>query len=494
MTAKKNNSAATEEDNLSKYSEDIKQLAYQLLEEGDAFLFMLDTWNLRHMGDRNLGEHCLCSIGSTYILNSERGIHIKPSGESGKGKSDAMDTALKLLPSDKFITGSISSKVLFYDESIKAGTIVYADDAHLNAETIATIKQSTSKFQEPTTHRTVNKQKAETYTIPARCVIWFSTVDGFGDDQLANRFFQADVDGSREQDLKVYQHIKDKESKIYEPEEDDLLICRCIFDILGKEQYVIKIPFINAIEWRNTENRRNFEKLLDIVRSVTLFSIKQRRKIGFTYLSTIEDFRRALSIYTGTSKSNATNLTAQEMKVLKFITSKNEYDKQGNLLNAGSITIKELMGHLEVSRQRVIKILEGEDRQSGMLAKVANLNKLDQSTTAGETTTRENRYAYSGKQLGFEVFDSVAVIDEAQAKIEEEEFIKTLLEESVTQCNPSATPNEVTVKTSTIDRIRSNVTKNNKNKREDNITSSFSHSEELGYTLENLKNNASLVA
>lgn len=487
QTRKNITSAQTEEDKLSKYPEEIRELAYQLLNEGDAFLFILDTWNLRHVGDRNLGENCLCSIGSTYILNSERGLHIKPSGESGKGKSDAMENALKLLPPDKYITGSMSGKALFYDKNLKAGTIIYSDDTGLKEDIIATLKQSTSKFQEPTVHRTVNNQKSEILPIPERCTIWLSNVNGIPDTQLANRFLQADVDVSREQDLKVYQHIKDKEKKPYEPEEDDLLICRCIFDILGEDLYIIKIPFIDSIEWRNTDNRRNFEKLLDIIRSVTLFNIKQRRKIGFTYLSTIEDFRRAVNIYTGTSKSNATNLTEQELKVLSFTIKKNEYDKQGNLIKTGSVTIKDLQSYLNVSRQRVITILEGSDRKSGMLEKVANLNKLDQSTTAGETTTRENKYSYSGKQLGFEVFDAVAVIDEEKAKIEEEEFIKTLIEESETQCNPSATPGEVTLKTSTIDRIKSNVTKN-KNMRDKNKLSpsfcNYSHSQDLGCTSE----------
>lgn len=485
QTRKNITSAQTEEDKLSKYPEEIRELAYQLLNEGDAFLFILDTWNLRHVGDRNLGENCLCSIGSTYILNSERGLHIKPSGESGKGKSDAMEHALKLLPPDKYITGSMSGKALFYDKNLKAGTIIYSDDATLKDEIVATIKQSTSKFQEPTVHRTVNNQKSETLPIPERCTFWLSNVNGIPDTQLANRFLQADVDGSREQDLKVYKHIKGKEKKPYEPEEDDLLICRCIFDMLGKELYIIKIPFVDSIEWRNPDNRRNFEKFLDIIRSVTLFNIKQRRKIGFTYLSTIEDFRRAVSIYSGTSKSNATNLTKQEMKVLDFIIKKNEYDKQGNLTKTGHVTLKELMAHLEVSRQRVITILEGDDKKSGMLEKVANLNKLDQSTTAGETTTRENRYSYSGKQLGFEIFDSVAVIDEEKAKIEEEEYIKTLIEESVTPCNPSATPAEVTVKTNTIDRIKRNVTKNKEMRDNNKLSPSFcnnSHSEKLGCT------------
>ncbi len=445
-----------------KYSKEIIDVSKQLLEKGDPLLFMLETWNLRHIGDRNIGENCLCSVASTYILTSERGLHIKPSGASGKGKSDGMEEVLRLLPTLKFISGSMSSKALFYDDSLPAGTIIYADDAKLNDDTIATIKQSTSRFQDTTTHRTVNNQKSQVYTIPARCVFWFTTVDGITDDQLSNRFLLADVDESPEQDRRVYEHIQDKESQIYESLEDDILICRCMFDLLGNELYVIKIPFAHSIEWRNIDNRRNFSKFLDIVKAVTFFNIKQRRKIGNTYLSTVEDFDRAVDIYTGTSKNNATNLTAQEIKVLRFITEKNKYDNKGKMVEQGDVTIKQLMSFLNVSWQRVKTILEGNDGKGGMLAKVANLNRVDSSTIIGgektAVSTRETKYSFFGKKIGIEIYDSVAVMDYQQAQKEEEEFIEKLSNDTLTNSNPTLTPLEVRVKTSTIDRINNNLT------------------------------------
>ena len=67
------------EDRLSNYPENIRESAYKILKEGDAFKFILETWNLRHVGDKNIGENFLCAIASTYILNT-RGLHVKPSG------------------------------------------------------------------------------------------------------------------------------------------------------------------------------------------------------------------------------------------------------------------------------------------------------------------------------------------------------------------------------------------------------------------------------
>ena len=478
---------------LSNYPENIRDSAYKVLKDGDAFEFMLETWNLRHVGDKNIGENCLCAVASTYILNT-RGLHVKPSGESGKGKSDAIETVLELLPEHKYISGSMSSKSLYYHRNLKSATIIYSDDAHFTDDTIATLKQSTSNFQKPVKHRTVVNQEYAEYTIPERCSFWYSTIDGIPDEQLANRFLNADVDGSKEQDIRVYNHIKDKELDLNLPIDDDVLICRCIFDILDKEQYNIKIPYINAIEWTNIENRRNFPKFLDILRSITFFKVMQREKLNGYYLSDIEDFYRALSIYKGTAKNNATNLTDQELKVLKFI-------------EGQPATIQNLMHFLNVSRARVMQILNGKDGKSGMLAKVPQLNKIDRSETAegingGKITTRGNVYEYNGPKLGFEIYDSVATINHEKAEEERSIFMQKLSEKSVTTvtpCNPSVISEGVTLKPHTIDRINSNVTLKMINVIQGNCDNTFlagitdskinqeklgvSYSENLGYSI-----------
>ena len=469
-----------EEDRLKDYPEQIKDIAFKILDEGDPLDFILETWNLRHIGDRNIGENCLCAVASTYIVNT-RGLHVKPSGESGKGKSDAIETVLQLLPGHKYISGSMSSKSLYYHPDLKPGTIIYSDDANFTDDTIATLKQSTSNFQTSCKHRTVVNQEYGEYEIPERCSFWFSTVDGIPDEQLANRFLNADVDGSREQDRKVYEHIKDSELAPIQQIDDDILICRCIFDILGNELYKIKIPYIKAIEWTNIENRRNFPKFLDILRAVTFFNVKQRQNINGHYLSDTEDFDRALEIYKGTSKNNATNLTDLELKVLKYIEER------------GPVTLKNLMGYLKVSRVRAHQILHGKDGKGGMLAKVAYLNKIDQSKTdESKVTTREHLYEYNGPKLGLEVYDTVAKIDYKKAEEERAKFIETLTGESVTsvtQCNPSVTIEGVTLKPSTVDRINFNVTLKRKNVIQGNCSTTLD--EESKTTKKEEKNNSS---
>jgi hypothetical protein len=202
----------------------------------------------------------LCAVASTFILNT-RGLHVKSSGESGKGKSDAIETVLKLLPEHKYISGSMSNKSLYYHPHLKSGTIIYSDDANFTDETISKLKKSTFNFQMTVQHRTVVNQIYAEYSIPERCSFWFSTIYGIPDEQLANRFLNADVDGSKEQDIRVYNFIKAKELDLNLLINGDVLICRCIFDILDKELYTIIVPFINAIEWNNIkidEISRNF--------------------------------------------------------------------------------------------------------------------------------------------------------------------------------------------------------------------------------------------
>ena len=179
----------------------------------------------------------------------------------------------------------------------------------------------------------------------------------------------------------------------------------------------------------------------------------QRQKLNGYYLSDIDDFYRAFNIYNGTAKNNATNLTDQEMKVLRFIEEE-------------PATIKNLMRLLNVSRARVMQILNGKDGKSGMLAKVPQLNVIDRSSTVDgrdgdKVSTREHVYEYNGPKLGFEIYNSVATINHEKAENERTIFIQKQSEGSVitvTPCNPSVTSNVVTLKPDTIDRINSNVT------------------------------------
>jgi hypothetical protein len=218
---------------------------------------------------------------------------------------------------------------------------------------------------------------------------------------------------------------------------------------------------MKAIEWYNIENRRNFQKFVDIILSVTFFKIKQREKINDYYLADIEDYDVALLIYKGTSKNNATNLTDTEIKILKFIAKTPR-------------TIKDLMKETGKSRVRIMQILNGKDGKSGMLAKVPGLNKVNHIKTiaseydnltnevSDEVTFRENIYTFTGS-VDFDIYDKVARLDRNKAIEAKAEYIQKFSVSNVTSLLPDCNQGEFTLKTSTVDRINNNCNINKEN-------------------------------
>ena len=86
-------------------------------------------------------------------------------------------------------------------------------------------------------------------------------------------------------------------------------------------------------------------------------------------------------------------------------------------------------------------------------------------------------YEYNGPKFGFEIYESVAMINLEKAEEERTIFIQKLSEESgttVTPCNSSVISEGVTLKPRTIDRINTNVTLNRKNVIQGNCDNTFS--------------------
>ena len=393
------------------YEPHVIHFANTLLNEGDSFRFIVDTWNKFHVGDKVIGEACACAVASTYMLNSS-GLNIKPSGESGKGKSDGAKKFLHLLPDHMKIIGSLSGKAMFYDDSLKIGTVIYTDDVLLNEDIVSTIKQATTNFQEETLHRTVQKQVSKKYTIPPRISWWMTSVDGFDDDQMGNRFLGVDVDSSESQDKAVFEHqVQCERLGITTTTVDDRVsICRCMFDILREFEYKIIFPYSACVVWNNIDNRRNYPMFADILKSVTLYNIKQREKFMDCYLATEDDFNRAKEIYKGLAESNATNLTETELKVMRWIS--NQHD----------VTIQEVARCIKKSETTARYLMDGRDGDGGLLRKVAGLysDKISENNMEGRSTHRKV-YNFNGK-YGLDSYMDVVSLDDTCMGEELEKF------------------------------------------------------------------------
>jgi len=394
------------EDRLSDYPENIINRANDILNNRDPFDFILSVWNRFHVGDTNIGENLLSSIGCAQVLNAKLGAHQKPSGGSGKGKSSAFQNMIFLLPAHKCIVGSMSSKALFYNPDLKPGAIIYTDDVQFAPDVVAMMKQATSDFQAETRHLTVNADRIfETLSILPRVTFWLSSVDSIQDEQLATRFYFGQVDESQEQDERVYEKQKERMKHSTSLENDpDILTCKCIFEIMFQNVYNVAAPYIDAISWNDKEHRRNHDKFLDMLAGITVYNFKKRDTINGMLVSTIDDYDRAIKIYDRTARSNALCLNEEEQMILRGLSSGRE------------LTSKELYTKVKDlgynrSEKTMTRTIKGEKGTTGMLKKVNDLKEwIDMETTPVEingekiknVSRRVQKYQYDGtifKQL-----------------------------------------------------------------------------------------------
>ena len=405
MLKKDNNSA-------SPYSSEVIDEANDHLQNGDPFDYIVNVWNQIHVGDRNIGETCACSVGSTYISNTY-GLHQKPSGTSGKGKTDAMRSFLTLLPAHKYLIGSLSGKTLYYNDKLLAGMIVYTDDSNHNEDVVTMIKTSTSAYQTETEHHTVKNQTYAKYTLPPRLSWWMTSVDGFDDDQMSNRFLGMDVDESKAQDIRVSekQQVQGLTGMTQFDTSHDATVCQCIYDILSEKLYNIVCPFSLDIVWHNTENRRNLLMFHDIIKSVTLYHIHQREQYNGSYLSTVEDFERAKSIYKSLAENNATNLTSDELKIMRYLSGP-------NVRRADIYEISKAIGKAHTTTRYK---MHGRDGSGGLLAKVPGLRIIDRTEMNDDTSDRKTYYSYDGS-YGLSSYSDIVSLSEFDEQETFEEF------------------------------------------------------------------------
>lgn len=317
------------EERLNSYTDEIIRKANDILDNGDPFIFICDTWNELHVGDRNLGEMLACSIASTQVLNLAVGLHEKPSDDTESGKSDACSKMGKLCPVWKFRATTFSPKVLYYMPNLLPGTIIYTDDVDLEKpDVISTIKKVTGEFEDPTIADTIIDGKAVTMIIPPRINFWMSSVDTIGDKQLGTRFVYSNTTGGAEHDREV--NHKQRGKALGKPLEDDnekILICRCMFEYICDQLHYVFSPYLFASIWSAESEKRNLEKFISVLFAVTVFKYRQRETIHDCLVGTLEDWERAISVYSPVAQNNSCLLSDEEISILYIISEMSEaYD------------------------------------------------------------------------------------------------------------------------------------------------------------------------
>ncbi|MGB7902827.1 MAG: hypothetical protein WCG09_10370 [Halobacteriota archaeon] len=305
--------------------------ALEILEDEDPIAFILDTYNKLHIGDRDVGEGILLGAAAQSVLNS-LGVPSKLTGDSGKGKSHAARAMMHVHPQEYVLYASLTDKAIWYHPNIRAGITIFSDDVTVSPELEAIIKRSTSNFQRETTRVVPIKESGKyvgtTQTIPARINWLLTSVRTQGSEELIKRQLGYDVDTSEAQDKAYIEFEKLRALKCVEefPITEDVLTCREIIGILKENEdgspriMGVDIPFSRRIVWTDTENRRNFNIFMDMVRSFAMFRFMQReRSEEGNIIATEADFNDAKRHYSARAGMQALHLDETQKKFCQHL-------------------------------------------------------------------------------------------------------------------------------------------------------------------------------
>jgi hypothetical protein len=225
----------------------------------------------------------------------------------------------ELCPPWKFRATTFTPKVLYYMPDLMPGTIIYTDDIDLsdNNGVIPTIKKMTADFENPTVIDTVIDGKAATRSIPERMEVWLSSVDAITDVQLGTRFIISSTESGSEHDHEVNHKQKGRcLGAVPEDSNEKVLICRCMLEYICNNLYNVFSAYGFVSDWSEESEKRNQEKFLDVLLAVTVFNYRQRETVRENLIGTLDDWKRAVSIYSPVAQNNSSMLTDEEILLL----------------------------------------------------------------------------------------------------------------------------------------------------------------------------------
>jgi hypothetical protein len=306
--------------------------ALSILEYGEPDTFILGTFNTLHVGDREVGEGRLLSTCAQHVRNS-LGLQSKLTGGSGKGKSDAEKKMAWLHPQEYYVYARLTDKAIYYHPNLKPGSTIFSDDVKISDELEGVIKTSTSNFQRVTQRLLPVKDKDGNYKgkfqdIPERLNWALTSVRTQGSDELIKRQMGYDVDESAAQDEAYIEFERNRAEKAVDelPITEDILTSREIIRIIKENEdgsmrlIGVDMPFYSRIVWTDTENRRNFNIFLDMVRAFTMLRFMQReRSDEGSIIATETDFNDAKRHYSARAGLQKLHLDDIQQKFCQHI-------------------------------------------------------------------------------------------------------------------------------------------------------------------------------
>lgn len=375
-------------DDKKEQSPEIMAKAIQIMKTGDPIQYFVDSCARFVLGSENAIQKLMCCVSVQYIPSSS-GLHPKLSGESGSGKSWAIDTFMHHLPAGSFLDGGLTPKSLAYHQ-LGDKLFISLDEYRGNDDLDDIMKRCTSKFHDRYTHRTVIKQHAAVLNIGSEMTWAVSTVDSSQDLQVVNRQIPLNTDDSRELTSEVNKlTIAGYGSgKAALPVDETVLVCRAMFGRLRKEWDIpVRVPFFDNIEWMDNTNRRDPSIFMDILIGITALRFLQREKDqnGY-YLATDEDFESAKDLFCdeGSAEELIHKLTKRERQMAQILSD--------HELGLNPEVLAKLMG---ISTARVTQIAHGRRGDTGLLQKVVGMEILTVTDHDGSQSKHRTVYKLS---------------------------------------------------------------------------------------------------
>ena len=297
----------------------IKRTADNIMVRGKPIKFLVQQAQRNHVGDKDIMKHLFASIACT---NSETSAGIQPelNGPKGHGKTDAVKAVFHCIPKKWKLSASISAKALYYHKLLM-GTIIFSDDVQWNEDLEATVKRSMGSFQEPQTHFTLDAhRKPLPQVMPARLVWWLSSVETVSNDQLKDRQYSLDIDGTPDHSEKVsnYLRLSRSQKKIRFSVDWRIEVARAIVGrIKEHEPFKVVIPCAEFADWKIKEDHRTQNKFWDLVESFAILRYEQRYIDDDGWLhATVEDFKEASSIFMKRKGNHRTKLSDAQTRLV----------------------------------------------------------------------------------------------------------------------------------------------------------------------------------
>jgi hypothetical protein len=299
-------------------------------------------------------------------------------GQPGSGKSHGFKMHLHLIRARHKIEATLSAKALYYD-NLGPGIIVFSDDTEPDEAMEQTIKRATTNYQEYTKHMTVKDQAGLELLIPPRINWYLTSVESTSSAQLLSRQFKCNTSENQEQkDAITNKQKQEAENGSFglTDVDNDVLICRYIYDEIKSKMFKVKIPYADRIKFHDNRDSRNTSMFLDMIKGYAIFHHIQRETDGEGFLLANEDdFKCAKSLFDSQLESSVTKLSDRERSILQSISDNHFFSTvSGIALDTG------------IPEQTVRNILKGrKDRASGGL-----LSKVKGLTVKRETRSIEN--------------------------------------------------------------------------------------------------------